>query len=390
MPTAKLTQTLVAITQCPDDKRKITLYDEQLKGFVVEVHAGGAKTYALKYTSRHDKQKQYKLGSAADLTCDQARKLAIKAKARVTMGEDPAEERAVDRRMATVAELAARYLEHVKGYKRSHQIDERYLRLHIVPKFGKLHLAEVKQRDVLEWLDAKVKQDEYAPATVNRWQVIISHMYKLAKRWEMPGAEKNPLEGARLRNPDNMVERFLTADETVRLLKAVDTSPNTQLGHIIRLLLLTGCRKREILDLKWSEVDMEKAQIRLPMGRTKTGKTRYVPLNDQAMAVLRAVPRWEGCDWVVPNPKTLKPLTAFYNGWHAARKEAGVPDLRVHDLRHTFASWLVESGATLYVASKALGHASSRSTERYAHVSDKTIRGASNAAAGMIDWGGNA
>lgn len=390
MPTAKLTQTLVMTTHCPDGKRKVTLYDEQITGFIVEIHAGGARTYALKYTSKHASQKQYKLGSAYDLTCDKARQLAKKAKARVTYGEDPAEERSVDRRMPTVKELADRYLEHVKGYKRSHDIDERYLRLHIVPRFGKLHLSEVTQRDVLEWLDAKVKKEDYAAATVNRWQVIISHMFKLAKRWDMPGAEKNPLDGARLRNPDNMIERFLSAEETGRLLKAVDASPNTQLGAIVRLLLLTGCRKREILDLKWSEIDMEKGTIRLPMGRTKTGKTRYVPLNDQAMAVLQSVPRWDGCDWVVPNPKTLKPLTAFYNGWNHARKEAGVPEIRVHDLRHTFASWLVESGATLYVASKALGHASSRSTERYAHVSDKTIRGASNAAAGLIDWGGGA
>lgn len=381
MPTAKLTQTLVMTEHCPDGKRKVTLYDEQITGFIVEIHTGGARTYALKYTSKHGKQKQLKLGSAADLTCDKARALAKKAKARVTMGEDPAEERAVDRRMSTVAELAARYLEYAKTYKRSHGIDERYLRLHIVKRFGSLHLSEVKQRDVVEWLDMKVKKEKYAPSTVNRWQVIIAHMFKMAKRWDMPGAE---------RNPDNMVERFLSAEETGRLLKAVDASPNTQLGAIVRLLLLTGCRKREILDLKWSEIDMEKATIRLPMGRTKTGKTRYVPLSDQAMAVLATVTRWNGCDWVVPNPKTLKPLTAFFNGWNHARKEAGVPDIRVHDLRHTFASWLVESGASLYIASKALGHALSRSTERYAHVSDKTVKGASNAAAGLIDWAGTA
>jgi integrase len=390
MPTAKLTQTLVMTEHCPVGQRKVTFYDEQLTGFVVEIHAGGARTYALKYTSKHGKQKQLKLGSAADLTCDKARALAKKAKARVTMGEDPAEVRAVDRRMATVAELADRYVEYVKTYKRSHSIDERYLRLHIVPRFGKLHLSEVRQQDVVEWLDAKGRAGEYAAATLNRWQVIISHMFKRAKIWGMPGAERNPLDGVSLKPTNNLIERFLSAEETGRLLKAVDASPNTQLGAIVRLLLLTGCRKREILDLKWSEIDMEKATIRLPMGRTKTGRTRYVPLSDQAMAVLQSVPRWEGCDWVVPNPKTLKPLTAFYNGWNHARKEAGVPEIRVHDLRHTFASWLVESGASLYVASKALGHASSRSTERYAHVSDKTVRGASNAAAGLIDWSATA
>jgi integrase len=346
--------------------------------------------YALRYKNKYGKQKQFKLANAADITCDQARKLAKKAKARVAMGEDPAEQKAITRQIPTIAELADRYLEYVRTYKKSHDIDERYLRNHVVPKFGKRHLNELGQQEVLDWLDAKVRKDGYAQATVNRWQVILSYMYKMAKRWKLPGAEHNPLEGVPQKACNNQVERFLTAEETKRLLAAVDASPNTQLGPVVRLLLLTGCRKREILDATWSEIDMDKQLFRIPMERAKTSKVRHVQLSEQAMHVLRSLRKWEGCDYLVPNPDTLNPYTSIFHAWDKARKAAGLPDVRVHDMRHSFASWLVEAGFSIYIVSKALGHASSRTSERYAHVSDTTLRNASNAAANLIgdDWGG--
>lgn len=392
MPVIKLDQTTVWNTHCPKGTRKIVLFDTHVTGFVCEIQPSGNRTYALKYKNEYGRQRQYKIANAADVTCDKARKLAIKARARVVEGKDPAEERAVTRCILTIAELGELYLDYVRTYKRSHAIDERYLRNHLVPKFGKRHLNELTQQEVLDWLDAKVRTATYAQATVNRWQVILSHMYKMAKKWGLLGAEKNPLEGVPQKACDNEVERFLSAEETKRLLEAVDASANTQLGHIVRLLLLTGCRKRELLDAKWSEIDMDKEVWRIPMERAKTNKTRHVPLSEHAMTVLRSVRRLEGCDYVVPNPDTLKPYCSIYFSWDRARKEAGLPDVRMHDCRHSFASWLVEAGIPIYTVSKALGHASSRSTERYAHVSDTTLRTASNAAANLIGdgWGGSA
>lgn len=388
MPVIKLDQTTILTTQCPKDAKKLTLFDTNVTGFVCEIAASGNKTYALRYKNGFGRQKQFKLGNAADITCDQARKLAKKARARVVMGEDPAEERQTMRRILTIAELSDRYLDYVRTYKRSHDIDERYLRNHVVPRFGKRHLNEVKQQEVLDWLDTKVKDEGYAQATVNRWHVILSHMYKMAKRWGLPGAENNPLEGVPQKRVDNLVERFLSVEETKRLLEAVDASPNTQLGPIIRTLLLTGCRKREILDLQWSEVDLDKKVLKLSSDRTKTAKARMVPLSEQAVAVLESVRRWDGCSYVFPNPATMKPYTSIFFSWDRARKAAGLPDVRLHDCRHSFASWLAEAGYSLLIISKALGHASSRTTERYAHVSDQTLRGASNAAADLIgsDW----
>jgi integrase len=388
MPVVKLDQTTVWNNHCPKGARKLVLTDSHITGFICEIYPSGSRTYALKYKNKYKDQRQFKIGNAADLTCDQARKVAAKARARVVQGQDPAEEREVDRRTPTIAELADRYLDYVRTYKKSHDIDERYLRKHVVPMFGKKHLNELGQEEVLDWLDAKVRKDGYAQATVNRWQVILSHMYKMAKKWGVPGAERNPLEGVSQKPVDNQMERFLTADETKRLVDAVDASANTQLGAIVRLLLLTGCRKRELLDAKWSEIDLDKQVWRIPMERAKTSKTRHVPLSEQAMGVLRSLRRWEGCDYVVPNPDTHKPYHSIHFSWDRARKEAGLADVRIHDCRHSFASWLVEAGYSIYIVSKALGHASSRTTERYAHVSDTTLRSASNAAANLIgnDW----
>ncbi|KFD25822.1 hypothetical protein IH86_23415 [Sphingobium yanoikuyae] len=384
MSHVKLDQTTVMTTHCPSGQKAVRLHDTHISGFIVEIYPSGSRTYSLRYRNEYNKQKQLKLGNAADITCDQARKLAKQAKARVTMGKDPAEEKAVVRRMATVAELADRYHEYVRTYKRSHDVDERYLRNHVLPKFGKRHLNELGQIEIMDWLDMKRRKEGYAQATVNRWQVILSLMYKMAKRWGMPGAEINPLQGVPQKACENQIERFLSKEDTQRLLDAVDASPNTQLGSIVRLLLLTGCRKRELLDAKWSEFDLERRVWRIPMERAKTSKTRHVPLSDQAIAVIHSLRYRDQSEWLVPNPETMKPYGSIHHAWNKARKAAGLPDLRIHDCRHSFASWLVEAGYSIYIVSKALGHASSRTTERYAHVADETLRGASNAAANLI------
>lgn len=225
----------------------------------------------------------------------------------------------------------------------------------------------------------------YAQATVNRWQVILCHMYKMAKKWGIPGSERNPLEGVQQKPCNNEIERFLTPEETRRLQAAVEASANTQLKYIVALLLLTGCRKRELLDAKWEEFQLDRKMWRIPMQRAKTSKTRHVPLSTAAMEILAQLPRWEGCPYVVPNPKTLKPFWSVYHCWDKARKAAGLPDVRMHDLRHSAASNLVNSGQSLYVVGSILGHAQTKTTQRYAHLDNSTLLSAANAAADHMD-----
>lgn len=388
MPVVKLDANFVLTAVCPAERQKIDYYDETVTGFILEVRSTGSKTYSLRYKDGHGRQRQYKIGGSADLTFEKAKREANKIRSRVVVGENPAEVREVTRRIPTVAELAERYLEYGRTYKRSGDIDARYLKHHVLPKFGRLALDEVKQTEVMEWLDSKVKVEGYAQATVNRWQIILSHMFRMAKKWGLPGADRNPLEGVPQKPCNNEIERFLTPDETRRLQDAVEASANTQLKYIVALLLLTGCRKRELLDAKWDEFQLDRQMWRIPMHRAKTSKTRHVPLPKAALAILAQLPRWDGCPFVVPNPETLKPFWSVFHCWDKARKAAGLSDVRMHDLRHSCASNLVNSGQTLYVVGTILGHAQTKTTQRYAHLSTDTLLAAANAAADHMgaDW----
>lgn len=388
MPVVRLDATFIATAYCPDGKSKIDYYDETVTGLILTVQSTGRKTFSLRYRDEHGRQRQFKLGNHPDITFDKAKREAVKVRSRVVVGENPAEERFQIRRIPTIAELSERYLEYVRTYKRSHAIDARYLKHHVLPKYGRMHLDQLEQTEVMDWLDSKVRVGGYAQATVNRWQVILCHMYKMAKKWGIPGSERNPLEGVPQKACNNEIERFLTQEETRRLQAAVEASPNSQLKYVVALLLLTGCRKRELLDATWSEFQLDRQMWRIPMHRAKTSKTRHVPLPKAAMDVLEQLPRWEGCDYVVPNPATLKPFHSVYNSWDRARKKAGLPDVRMHDLRHSAASNLVNAGQSLYVVGSILGHAQAKTTARYAHLASDTLLAAANAAADHMgtDW----
>lgn len=385
MPKVKLDAGIIPLLYCPPDKAKETYFDQKIIGFVVEKRPDGGATYALRYKDEYGRQRQYKIAAVGDVTFAEAKKEAIRINARVSVGKNPVEEREANRRIPTVAELSVRYLEYAKTYKRSHDIDERYLRLHLLPRFGKLHLDQLDQTEIMEWLQSKVVKG-YAQATVNRWQVILSHMMRMAKKWNLPGADRNPLEGVKQKDVNNRIERFLNPAETARLKAAVEASPNTMLKYIIALLLLTGCRKRELLDAKWENVNLERKTWFIPMSKTKP---RHVPLSEDAIAVFKAIPRFAKCPFVVPNPKTKEPFTAFFNSWDTARRAAGLPDVRVHDLRHSAASNLVNAGQSLYVVAKVLGHAQTRTTERYAHLDARVLLDAVNAASERtgVAWG---
>ncbi len=378
MPVQKIDATLALTASCPAGRNKIDYYDTTISGFVLEVRASGGRTYAFRYRDDHGRQRQVKIADAADMTASEARKAAQRLRAQSATGRNPAEERKEKRLVPTVAELSVRYLDYARTYKRSHDIDERYLRLHLLPRFGKLHLDQLDQTEIMDWLASKVTEG-YAPATVNRWQVILSHMMRMAKQWGIPGTERNPLEGVKQRECNNAAERFLNPAETRRLKDAVAASPNPQLKHIVALLLLTGCRKRELLDARWEHIDLARRVWRIPM--SKSGKARHVPLSDDAAAVLESVPRFKDCPYVLPNPATLKPFLSVYNAWDTARRQAMLPDVRMHDLRHSAASNMVNAGQSLYVVGKVLGHAQAKTTERYAHLSNETLLNAVNAAA---------
>jgi integrase len=155
------------------------------------------------------------------------------------------------------------------------------------------------------------------------------------------------------------------------LRAAAAASRNTQLPMIIDLLLYTGCRVRELLDARWENVDLERRAWLIPT--SKTGKPRHVPLSQAALDVIASLPRFKDCPWLVPNPDTLKRFVSIKHGWQGAREAAGLSGLRIHDLRHSAASFMVNSGVDLFAVGKVLGHASYQSTQRYSHLANDTL-----------------
>jgi len=378
MPMIQLSAHVAATAKCSEGRPKTDYYDTQITGFVLECRVTGGKTWALRYRDSHNRQRQYKIGDAQSISYEKARVVAQTLRAQVVLGGNPTQERQTKRSIPTIEELAQRYFEHVCTYKRSHDIDARQLKNHILPKFGKLRLDELEQGDVQAWLLA-MRHQGYAGATVNRWLVIMRYMYRLAQRWGVAGAEKNPMVGIDLLPTNGHRERFLSAEETQRLRVAVERSENPQLKYIVALALLTGARKRELLDARWDDVDLDRRTWRVPM--TKSGKPRHVPLSSTAVAVIKSLPRWVGCPYLLPNPVSLQPYVNFFKSWDTARQRAGLPEVRVHDLRHSAASYMANAGQSLLVISKVLGHSQIKTTQIYSHLAQDTLLAAVDAAA---------
>ncbi|WP_372707837.1 tyrosine-type recombinase/integrase, partial [Brevundimonas sp.] len=229
---------------------------------------------------------------------------------------------------------------------------------------------------VAQWLADK-RAEGLAPATVEKIRVIFGRSFELGARWSVPGCDKNPTRGVIRKPLNNARERFLSAEEAARLRVAVAASQNTQLQHIVGLLLLTGARLRELLDARWEHVDVDRRSWLIPT--SKTGKPRHVPLSKAALAIIEALPRFN--EWLVPNPDTLKPYVSIKHGWQRAIRVAKLPGLRIHDLRHSAASFMVNSGVDLFAVGKVLGHANVASSARYSHLNNSTLLAAVEAGA---------
>jgi integrase len=277
--------------------------------------------------------------------------------------------------------VQTRYLPHVQDYKRSWKTDETILRLHILPPLGGLYLDEVSAEQVTE-LVRRMRVKGYAPGTTNRVVILLRYIFNLARKWKLPGIAENPTAALQL-SPEQHRDRFLTEDETRRLLASIATDHNEPAAQAILLLLLTGARRSEITKAEWEHVDWRKRTLLVP--RSKSGKPRTITLNAHAVALLESVTRLKGNRYVFPSPTSGSPAASLYSPWHRIRCRAGLPDVRLHDLRHSFASFLINKGVSIYVVQDLLGHTQIKTTQRYAHLTGETLQDAAEVAAAFID-----
>ena len=376
MAQISLTQQHVSAAKCPDNQSKQEITDLACKGLVLEVRKSGGKTYYLRYTNHRGKQRQYRIGDATVLTLVQARSKCRSTLNQIANGQDPCELKAQSRAVPTFAQfIEDQYMPYVKSYKRSWETDVSLLKNHLLPRFNKRYMDEIARQDIVK-MHSERKASGAAAGSANRLLIMMRYIFNLALKWEVPGVKANPCKGIPLMEENNKMERYLSLEEAERLYGTVCKSENTMLQFIVPMLILTGARKREVLDAKWEDFDLSRRIWRIPI--SKSGKARHVPLSDGALNVLASMPRTG--EWAFANPQTGKPYVSIFYAWDTARKTAGLSDVRMHDLRHSFASLLINSGRTLYEVQHILGHTQVKTTQRYAHLSQDTLLAAANAA----------
>lgn len=384
MSVMTLSKTKLKQLGCPAGKAKETVWDAGCKGLVLELRKSGGSTWYLRYVNLRGRQRQLRLGDAHVIALDQARKRCAELRGQIALGLDPAESKRLLKQTPTLARFVAeRYMPFIQGYKRSWRLDESLLRNHLLPRLGDHHLDQISKHEIIT-LHQNRRATGAAPASANRLLILMRFIYNLALRWEVPGVVKNPTQGVPLFEENNQRERYLSREEAARLNTAIQNSESRMLRFIVPMLVFTGARKREVLDARWADIDVEKRIWRIAVN--KSGKARHVPLSTGVLELLKAVKQQAQithsvpCEWIFANPESGKPYVQLHRAWDTARKRAGLADLRMHDLRHTFASLLINAGRSLYEVQKILGHTQIKTTQRYSHLSQDTLIAAADTA----------
>jgi integrase len=374
MTVSCLSDSVVQLLECPPERKHWEVFDTLIKGLYVDVLPNGRMAYRLRYFVGKLK-KILTLGNARVITVEEAR-VAARTKLRLIYSGANPQAVLLPGAGPTVEDFFLnQYLPFVRTYKRSWFTDESVIRNHILPILGPRLMGELVPADIARLVEAMLAKS-YAPGTINRFLVLFRYAFTLAIKWKTEGILNNPVQELKNLKDEHLMERFLTEKETEVLMHAVQGSDNVMLPFIVPFLIYTGARKREVLDAKWDEIDWVQRSWRIP--RTKSGKVRHVPLSSGALALLHKLQAEKGLpsapgDWIFLNPETMKPFVSIFYSWDRARKLAGLPELRMHDLRHSFASFLINAGRSLYEVQELLGHADLRTTSRYAHLSRERL-----------------
>ncbi len=377
--------------RCPEDRNKIEFTDSGpggVPGLFIEVTArsSGQGTYYLRYKNSNAATRYQRLGTTGDLSLAEARKAAKQLRARIVLGADPRAEANARKAVLTYAEFfEGHYLPHVKLRKRSWDRDEELYRLRVKAAFGDRRLNAVTRHQV-QTFHSSLAEEGLAAATANHHLKLIRQSLNLARQWGMLETE-NPAARVPMLLEDNRVENYLDDEQLARLLKVLRTDHNRPVCRVALFLLSTGCRLNEALSATWGDVDVERRVFTVRATNSKSRKIRSVPLNDAAVDVLAQLDRREDGDPIFVSGRTGEAFTTIAKQWDRIRKLAGLPKLRLHDLRHQFASFLVNDGRTLYEVQAILGHSSSKVTERYSHLSTKTLQQAAASASGKLMGG---
>ena len=360
------------------------VFDAEVRGFGVR-HQGGSPAYFVK-TRIKGRQRILTIGRHGQgaWSAEKARREAIRLLGLIRDGHDIANEREAERVAPTLDDFAARYMtEYAERQKKPRTLveDRRLLAVHILLALGKRKVRDIGKADVARFHASK----HASPVAANRALALLSAIMGWAERIGERPDGSNPCRHVQ-RFPEKARERFLSADELGRVGDALARAQAEGLADwravaCIRLLLLTGSRLSEILTLRWEWIDMEAGTARLPDSKTGA-KTIY--LSAPALDVLAALPRSGVNPHVLPGDRPGAPFVGIQKPWQRIRWVAGLPDVHLHDLRHSFASVGIAAGDSLFIVGKLLGHKQASTTERYAHLAPNPARAAADRTGGRI------
>lgn len=389
----RLTNTNVAALSPTGADYKV--WDSECPGLFVRVTPSGAKSFVYWYRTLDGNQRSITLGKTSMMKIDEARKAARQHRVAVDHGGDPSRERSARLSAPTMADLWAAYLEqHAIPSKKPRSVEEdrRLWRLHIQPRFGRDRVSAISVAQIRDMM-AKMKA---TPGAANRTYALLSKMFNFASENEWRA--DNPCKPVR-KYPEQAVERYLSNAETARLLASLREDENRCAATIIEFLLLTGARKLEVLMMRRCDIEglnTGQAVWTIPAGAQKGERSKQSAFRRQlSPEAERVLATWlDECPtpsttWVFPGERNpSKPTPCIKSAWQRIRTRAGLKDVRIHDLRHSFASYAANAGAPLYAIGAALGHKDVRTTQRYAHLTDTSIRDVSTLVGDLVGAAG--
>jgi integrase len=391
-----LTDAIVKRLKAPEKGNKIH-YDNKVKGFGVRVTAAGAKAFVLNYYTKLGRERRCTIGDSTEWSTKAARDEAKELRRKIDGGADPVGEGRDARQAPTVGDLCNRYLKEYAPLKRSAAADEMAIRIYIRPAFGTRKLVEVTRDDIVQ-LHRKISKGDGKrkpnPIRANRVVALLRKMFNLAGHWYLRQSETgelvplrsdNPARGV-VRNAEVQRKRYLKPDELERLIAALATYKDEQAANIVRLILLTGARSGEALGARWDQFDLEAGRWLKPASATKQKTDHEVPLSAPARQLLAELfaAKAKGAEFVFPGRDGVGHRVDLKKPWPAICKAAHIHGLRVHDLRHSYASFLVSAGLSLPVIGALLGHTQSQTTQRYAHLLDDPLRKATETVGAIV------
>ena len=381
MPIVKLTQDFINNQLiCPAGKKRIEYCDKELPGLIIivsPISQGG--TYFLRYKSS-GKTAYIKISRTYELVLVDARKKAKLLKLEIANGADPANQKRIQKAVLTFSEF---YEQHYKPYaavhKRSAHSDH-LLYKRIALRYGHLRLNQFSKTIIIGFHN-ELRESGLAGATCDHYVKFLRHAFNLAIEWEM--LKENPAKGVKLFNLDNKMENYLDAEQLERLFTVLKTDPNRPVCMIIMMLISSGARLNEVLSCTYSQINIETRTWKIPALNSKSKKARSLPLGDSFIDIYKQLSTKEG--YLFVNRITGTRYQNIHKYWSKLRVKADLKTLRIHDLRHTYASLLANSGRSILEISRILGHSSVKVSERYSHLNTATLQAAANSASIKIN-----